>query len=141
MRKHLLIITSILLLVVYFSTGCKKDDENQTNEFLIQVDSLKMADTVDFGSILDVDFYGLIGTNDCYKFSKFQQVESIASDPENSLRVQTFGKIEDNGNCQAGLVYMNPVTLQISGMLKGNFRLLALQPDGTVMTAVCYVRE
>ena len=140
MRNYLLIIASLLLIVIYSTTGCKKE-ENSTNEFLIQIDSLKMADTIDFGSALDVNFFGLIGTNDCYKFSKFQQVDNVIGDPQNTIRVQTYGKIEDSGDCVAGIVYMNPATLQITGMFAGTFTVLALQPDGTVMTATCFVKE
>jgi hypothetical protein len=140
MRNSILIIVSVLLLVVYFSTGCKKE-EDTTNEFLVKIDSIQMADTIDFGSALDVNFFGLIGTNDCYSFSRFEQVQAVVGDPDNSIRIQTYGKFEDNGNCQPATVYMNPVTLQITGMFAGTFRVLAIQPDGTILTAVCYVKE
>lgn len=140
MRNHLLIIVSILFLLVYFSSGCKKD-EDSNNEYLIKIDSIKMADTIDFGEVLDVEFYGLIGDTDCHKFSRFEQVEPVAGDPQNSIRMKTYGIKEDKDNCQPQMVYMNPVTLQISGMFAGEFRLLAVQPDGSVMTAICFVKE
>jgi hypothetical protein len=141
MKKHLLIITGILLFALYMSSGCKKDDDNDTNEYLIQIDSIQIPDTIDFGSLLDVDFYGLVGTTDCHAFSRFEQLEPVASDPQNSIRIQTLGVYNDNGNCQSQDVYMNPATLQIAGMFAGNFLVLAVQPDGTIMTATCYVRE
>lgn len=140
MRKYILIITSILVLAVYLSTGCKKEDDTNT-EFIILVDSLRMPDTVSFGSMLEIDFYGLVGTNDCYTFSQVKQLESTSVDPQNSIRFQLYGDYVDNGNCQGGGVYMNPVTTTLSGMLPGTFAVLVQQPDGTVMTGFTYVEE
>jgi hypothetical protein len=140
MRKNILIITSILLLVVYFSTGCKKD-EDTNSEFRIQIDSLKMPDTINFGNVLNVDFYGLIGDNSCYTFSKFNQLQSGASDPANSMRMEVLGIYQDDGNCQAQQVYMSPATASITGLLAGEFVMLAVQPDGSVMTGTCFVKE
>ena len=140
MRKYILIITSILILVVYLSTGCKKEDDPNT-EFVILVDSLRMPDTVSFGSMLEIDFYGLVGTNDCYTFSRIEQLESTTVDPQNSIRFQLYGDYVDNGNCQAGLVYMNPVTTTLSGMFAGTFTVVVQQPDGTLMTGFTYVKE
>lgn len=139
MNKYILIITSILILIIYFSTGCKK--EETSSEFVIQADSLKMPDTIQFGTTLDVDFYGLVGTNDCYTFSRIAQLESVLVDPNNSMRVQLYGDYTDNGNCQAGLVYMNPLNYQVTGMFAGTFTVLVQQPDGSVMTGSTYVKE
>jgi hypothetical protein len=100
-----------------------------------------MPDTITFGDILKVDFYGLIGNNSCYTFSRFNQLQSGGSDPANSTRMELLGIFQDNGNCQAQDVYMNPVTANISGLIAGNFTLLVVQPDGTVMTGTCFVDE
>lgn len=138
------IIPAILVLAItsllYFSTGCKKD-ENTTNEFVIQIDSLRMPDTIAFGSQLDIKFYGLIGTNDCYDFKEFEEVAPNVGDPQNSIKIKTWGIYQDSGNCQAQTVYMNPATLQLTGMAAGTFRVNAIQPNGTIMTATTYVKE
>jgi hypothetical protein len=140
MRNYLLIIASMLILIVYLSTGCKKDEDTNT-EFRIQVDSLKMPDTITVGDVLSVDFYGLVGDNSCYNFSRFNQLQSGAADPANSMRMELLGIFQDNGNCQAQDVYMNPVTANITGIVAGDFALLVVQPNGSVMTGTCHVKE
>ena len=141
MKRHILSASAILILTLLmaWSTGCKKDDDN--TDFLIKVDSIVMPDTLSFGDTLFVKFYGMVGPDGCYKFDRFEQVPNETSDLPNSMKFKLWGKHENSDNCPQQIVYLDGQEISITGLSKGNFFVFVIQPDGTVMRGVVYIRE
>jgi hypothetical protein len=142
MKKHTLIIPAIILLagLLTWSSGCKKDD-GPDPDFLIQIDSIVMPDTIGLSDTLSVKFYGEIGPDGCYKFERFEQIDLDQSEPANSMKFKVWGKHEDTGNCNQQIVYLDGAEIRISGIAKGNFNVFVIQPDGTIMVGLVYVKE
>ena len=142
MKKNTLIISVILVMtgLLIWSSGCKKD-EGPSPDYLIQIDSIVFADTISLSDTLSVKFYGVVGPNSCYSFNKFEKVELGGSDPANSLKLKVMGKHEDTGNCGDQIVYLDGAEILIDGFAKGNFHILVVQPDETIMVGSGYVEE
>jgi len=141
MKRHIFIASTVLILTVLvaWSTGCKKNDNN--NDFLIKVDSIVMPDTLSFQDTLYVKFYGMVGPDGCYKFDRFEQVPYETGDLPNSMKFKVWGKHEDSENCTQQIVYLDGREISITGLSKGNFFVFVIQPDGTVMSGVVYIKE
>jgi len=142
MKKNTLIISVILVMtgLLIWSSGCKKD-EGPSPDYLIQIDSIVFADTIKVTDTLSVKFYGEIGTDDCYKFERFEKIDLDESDPANSMKLKVWGKHEDTGDCNPGIVYLDGAEIRITGMAKGNFNIFVVQPDGTIMVGLVFVEE
>jgi hypothetical protein len=142
MKKNTLIISAVILLagLLTWSSGCKKDD-GPDPDFLIQIDSIVMPDTISLFDTLSVKFYGEIGPDGCYKFDRFEPVDRDGSEPDNSMKFKVWGKHEDNGNCSQQIVYLDGAEIRITGIAKGNFNVFVIQPDGTIMVGLVYVEE
>ena len=142
MKKNTLLISVVLLMagLLVWSSGCKKDD-GPNPDFLIQIDSIVMADTIELSDTLLVKFYGVVGPNGCYKFDRFEQLNLGDNDPANSVKLQVWGKHEGNDNCFDQIVYLDGTELLINGFAKGDFRILVRQPDETIMVGLVYVKE
>ena len=142
MKKNTLIISVILVMtgLLIWSSGCKKD-EGPSPDYLIQIDSIVFADTISLSDTLSVKFYGVVGPNNCYSFNKFERVDLGQNDPANSMKIKVWGKQEDTGNCNDQPVYLDGAKILINGFAKGNFHILVIQPDETIMIGSGYVKE
>jgi len=142
MKKNLVIISAIFVMagLLVWSTGCKKDD-NSSKDFLIQIDSIVYPDTIQLTDTLNVKFYGTVGTDGCYSFNRFEKVDLANDDPASAIKFKVWGKYEDTGNCTQQIVYLDGAEIGINGFIKGAFSILVIQPDGTIMTGLVYVKE
>ncbi|MCF6170446.1 MAG: hypothetical protein L3J66_05650 [Bacteroidales bacterium] len=142
MKKNLTIISATFIMagLLIWSTGCKKD-ENTSNEFLIHIDSIVHPDTIQVTDKLTVKFYGEVGTNGCYSFNRFEKVDLSNDDPTIAIKFKVWGKYEDTGNCTQQIVYLDGAEVGINGFTKGAFSILVIQPDGSIMTGLVYVKE
>lgn len=142
MKKHTLLLSAILLMagLLVWTSGCKEDDGPQP-DFLIKIDSIVFADTIQTTDTLSVKFYGEIGPNGCYQFNRFEQVGLNGGDPLNSIKFQVWGRYEDTGNCTDAISYMNGNEIGINGFVTGNYNILVVQPDGSIMSGLVYVKE
>ena len=125
-KTSILIISAIILSsIIYLSTGCKKDDTPKVTEFTILVDSVQHADTLNNGDDFKIDFYGKIGDNDCYTFSKVEHAIDI-----NLIEVRLIGTHTDRNDCIDGVQYMNPATVTFNNIPSGDWTLRVNQPEG-----------
>lgn len=127
MNKTGLTILSAMLIgtLVYFSSGCKKEDSPQVTEFTIKVDSTHHADTISVGDAFQIDFYGKVGDNDCYEFFEVEHAFDV-----NLIEVRLKGKHTERDNCVDGLVYLNPAEISFNGIPEGTYTLQVNQPEG-----------
>ena len=121
--------TIILVLIIgsfiYFSTGCKKDNEPETVESIMLVDSIQHLDTIKSGEVFEVLFYGPIGPNNCYSFSRF--VPAFGLDAMNFTLYSLETKRDD---CEGGEVYLNGQGVGITDMTPGVWSIQVNQPEG-----------
>ncbi len=142
MKRTTLIISVLLVLtgILVWSTGCKKDD-NGPSEFQVLLDSILYQDTIQKTDTLNVKFYGYLGASSCYEFSRIERVSLSANDPPSAIKFKVWGKFEDTGNCADVESYLNGAAVAVTGFIPGNFNILVMQPDGTIMTGLVYVKE
>jgi len=125
-----LIITTILGYIILFP-GCVKfdDDEEQETYFLIEVDSIDLADTITTSDTLFISFYGTVGTTDCYSFYQFYP-ETIVD----TIKVEVLGKLLPGENCDSVMVYLEGEQLNIINFDEGTYFVHVKQPDGSLLT-------
>jgi len=142
MKKNAFIISVILAMtgLLVWSSGCKKDDDTNP-DFLIKIDSLVFRDTVNVNDTLFIKFYGTVGPNGCYQFSRFEQVPYQDGDVVNSMKIKVWGKLEDTGNCPDQIVYLDGAEIIVNGFQPGNFNIFVIQPDGSIMNGLVFVTE
>jgi hypothetical protein len=122
------IIISILFIasiILFSSQGCKKDDDPDTIEFIIKVDSISHADTINSTDLFEVDFFGKIGDNECFQFSEFSP--AFGAD---FINITTYGTETIRNDCEGGPVYLDGKGASFSDMTPGEWTLNILQPAG-----------
>ena len=137
MKKH--IFTALVLMFSLFIliwSGCKKDDDPEFQEFIIKIDSIVHADTINFGNDLSIKFYGLIGEDDCYSFDRL-----VTDYVPGELAVTSWGIHTSSENCTPSTVYMNGAELLVSEIPAGNILIVAVQPDGSKIEQNVFVKE
>jgi len=137
--NKLVTITIVLILssVVYLTSGCKKDNEPDSVEYVIKVDSIVHPDTIKVGEKLEVYFYGVVGPNDCYEFLRF-----VPGFGPNAINFTLYGLQTLRSDCEGDPIYMNGGGVALQDMTVGDWSIQVNQPDGVqpIMSSV-YVRE
>jgi len=137
MKKNIFTAFTILAITsVLIWSGCKKDDGPVIEEFIIHIDSLIHADTINFGEDLSIKFYGPIGPDGCYAFDRL-----VPEFIEGELVVTNWGIQTFDDVCTQAAVYMNGHELLVSEIPAGNFVIIAMQPDGSNITQNVFVVE
>lgn len=128
MNKSLIIVLVLALAsLIYLSTGCKKDEEPQTVEYLMLVDSLVHADTINVGEKLEIRFYGPIGPNACYSFSRFVPGFGL-----NAMNFTLYGSQIISDTCGGNPRYNSGEGVAIDDMTVGEWSILVNQPEGVL---------
>ena len=127
MSKSLTIVLVLILSsVIYFSTGCKKDNEPQTVEYVMQVDSAVHADTIKVGEKFEIYFYGPIGPNNCYSFLRFEPGFGV-----NAMNFTLYGSQIVSDTCGGTPPrYLDGGGVAIDDMTVGEWTILVNQPAG-----------
>ena len=127
-----LIILTILGYMIFF-TGCVKyeeeEEEEQDTYFIVEVDSIDLADTIITTDTLIISFYGTIGNNECYSFSHFYPETNV-----DTINVEVWGKLAPGENCDSVMVYLEGEQLDIINFDEGTYFLHVKQPDGSLLT-------
>lgn len=115
---------ALLVFFVFFS-NCSKE-KFKSYEFQIYVDSIVLADTIQAGNTLEIEFYGIIGRNGCVSFERFDTGFS-----QNMVAIKAIGKSSGANICPTVMVYLDGTILQINNLTKGEFTVKVGQPDDT----------
>lgn len=70
-----ILLQSFLIVTVLFSAvllSCSREKHVFLEEYLIKIDSISMPDSVNLQSRFDVAFYGIIGSDGCSRFLRFE---------------------------------------------------------------------
>lgn len=123
------LLTVVLVLVfssaIYLLSGCKKDKEPETIEYIIKVDSITHADTIQVGEKFEIYFYGYAGLNDCYAFERF-----VPGFGPNAMNFTLYGLQTIQDVCEGNPQYMNGEGVAIQDMTEGEWSIQVNQPEG-----------
>ena len=124
-----LIILTILGYMIFF-TGCFKFDEEEEQEtyFLIEVDSIDLADTITITDTFFISFYGTVGNTSCYSFYQFY-AETVVD----TIDVEVWGMLAPGENCDSVLVCLEGEQLNIIDFVEGTYFVHVKQPDGSLL--------
>ena len=131
--------TLILILgsVIYLSSGCKKDSNTDVREFIMTVDSVQHADTIALGEVFELKFFGVIGPNDCYEFSKFEPAFG-----DDNMEFTLYAKETKRDDCGGAGQYLNGGSVGITDVTAGEWSIKVNQPEGvTPLNSTVFVKE
>jgi hypothetical protein len=124
--KIVFVVSFAAGLAAFFSS-CQNDDDYEY--YMIEVDSVYITEPVIANQIFDLEFFGYVGHNGCYSFSKF-----VLERQSNIIIVEVHGKLNvKSGVCSDVMVGLNGEKLSYKIEQKGNYTLRIKQPDGTFL--------
>jgi len=116
-------------MLLSFLSSCENELEQNYESFLIQVDSIQIPDNITINESFDIRFYGTIGTNGCYQFSKFETEKE-----GNNITMKAWGKFDKNSNiCPTVMVYLDNEKLNYRIKEKGTYTIKINQPDNNFL--------
>lgn len=128
------IFTAALLLLLSLSLfNCDKDTETQ---FVIQVDSIQVADTVVAGENLRIDFFGTIGPNGCYSFSH-DETDFV----QTTISIKLWGKNSGEGDCPDVVVKLDGMYMDVNFDSSGSYTIQIVQPDNSKLLKTVIVTD
>jgi len=133
------VIVFSLLITIW--SGCDSNNDPNTEEFIIQIDSIVHVDTITFGETLSIKFYGKVGPDKCYAFDRLAPEFIEISDIKGELGVTSYGIHTFEDICPEGEVYMNGSELIVSDIPAGDLVIKAIQPDGSAITQNVFIKE
>ncbi len=135
MKNQVRVFTAILFLILSLSfSNCKK--KFTETQFVIQVDSIQLADTVELGTALRIEFFGTIGTNGCYSFSHDE-----TDIDQTTVSIKLLGKNSGEGNCPTVVVKLNGIYMDVDFNYSGTYTIQIIQPDNSKLTELVVVED
>lgn len=119
MRKYVFIFSASFLLFLLSCSLFEKDPYY----FRVEIDSLKVPDTIFSGDTLEIKLYGLIGNNGCYSFDRFC-TERDSMNVELSVR----GRKVHSDVCPQVMIYLDTSYMALPPFDPGTFEIEILQP-------------
>jgi hypothetical protein len=107
--------------------------------FVIDVDSIRVPETVEYGEVIPVQFYGTIGDNDCYSFCMFE-----SSAEQYLVRITAYGRRNTTSdNCRGKTVLLREeFSIEPdASWLYGYIDIEVMQPDGSGLVESVHVGE
>ena len=138
MRKTLTIALILMLgTVIILSSSCKKNDDPDDREFVMLVDSVSHADTITAGEVFEIKFYGVIGPNECYEFSRFEPAFGL-----DNMEFKLYAKEYKRDECVGAGQYLNGGGVGITDATAGEWSITVIQPEGVApLVSSVYVKE
>ena len=115
-----------VLTAVFFFGSCKQDNLNppKYTEFVMQIDSIQMPATLKLGQSLKIKFYGTIGNNGCYSFSRFAPKAE-----GNTITVTAYGKLEEKDVCAEVISRLEGGLLEVNLLDTGRYVVHVSNPN------------
>jgi len=136
MKNKIILFLSIgILFSIFILSGCKNNDPD-TEEYIIYIDSIVHPDTINLGDDLNIKFYGVIGENGCYEFDRFIPVYTAGE-----LSITTYGLHTFSDMCTEAIVMLNGQILMVSDIAAGNFTIKAIQSEDSTIVHTVFVKE
>lgn len=103
---------------------------SEAREFAVHIDSVTAPAAVSGDAAFQLQFYGPVGPNGCYRFKSFRVTRTSAD-----ADVTTVGE-RVGGTCVQMPVYLSAEPLTIAPPVSAPFTVRIHQPDGTILTRV-----
>ena len=127
MRTFRSVLMFMMIITLCFFLKSCLNEENASNDFLIKVDSIHVADTIASAVQFDIEFFGTIGYNGCNSFKTFNQTIY-----DKNIAIGAWGTYENkNGTCPAMMVSLDGQKLRITIPLAGIYNIIILEPDNS----------
>ena len=133
MKNRLVAPIILLLFFSLFLVNCNKDKETK---FVIEVDSIHIADTIKLSETLRIEFFGTIGNNGCYDFSHDEtNLEG------STISIKLWGKNSGSDDCPAVIVKLDGTYYDINFNAAGSYIVEIIQPDNSKITNTVVVED
>ncbi len=115
-----------LLVSILFLGSCKQDhwDVPKYKEFVMQIDSIQMPSALKLGQSLKIKFYGTIGPDGCYVFSRFAPKAQ-----GKNITVTVYGKHEEKNICPQVISRLEGGLLQVNLLDTGRYVVHVSNPN------------
>jgi hypothetical protein len=125
--KYIFII-GLLPIIIGVLPSCPKDPV--IDEYLIQIDSIKVPSNINTGIPFQIEFYGTISVMGCSGFSHFTVTRSGLE-----ILIEVWKWVDvDAIACPAVIVYLDGEILDYQLNDPGSYLLKIKQPDKTFLT-------
>lgn len=129
--RFLPVITLFIFLI-----SCRNDLNNNSNDFLVLVDSINAPDTVRYSAPFDINFYGTVGFNTCERFISFK-----VTIQDNDINIEAWGTSEFKpGQCPDSLVLLNGQNLNLAIPSPGTYTIVVQEPVDFVLVKQLIVK-
>ena len=125
-----LLITAILGYMILFPSCLNLDnEEDESTYFMIEVDSISLADTILTTDSLSISFYGTVGNNSCYSFYQF-----YPQTLEDTIKIEVWGVLAPDEHCTDVIVTLEGEQLNVFNFDEGTYFVHVIQPDASLLT-------
>ncbi|HKK42014.1 MAG TPA: hypothetical protein VJ963_06370 [Bacteroidales bacterium] len=126
MKKFIVILPVTVLILLFVATSSCTKEPAPLKDYLIQVDSIHVADTVSAGVPFDIEFFGIIGFDMCHSFKVFNQVYK-----GNDITIQAWATYDNTAEaCPDALVMLDGRKLSVNLSVPGYYNLMINEPTG-----------
>lgn len=134
MKTNRIFIAVLFLLLSFSLINCKKKDTE--TQFVIKVDSIQLADTVEVGTALRIEFFGTIGPNGCYSFSH-DETDFV----QTTVSIKLWGKNSGANDCPDVEVTLDGMYMDVNFNSSGTYTIQIIQPDNSKLTELVVVED
>lgn len=135
-RNHLINAFSILIGIAVITASCNKNDEITITDYQIFVDSIATTDTIPYGGVFLIKFYGFVGATDCYLFQNFN-----VDMPGAEINISVIGGYTEDQECDSVAQYLAGESLKIYDLPAGEYFVSINQPRDLPIKSVLHVVE
>lgn len=137
MYKNLFPVIVSVVFLLLINVSCQKEIDTEYNYFVIPIDSVIVPDTVKINKSFEIAFFGLVGTNGCYRFSEF-----ILQKQNNEITIEVWGKIRKGAQiCPDEMVYLRGKKMNYSLPEPGEYQLKVKQDKNSYLHFPLVVEE
>ncbi len=132
MKYRFFIPVALILLAGLSLMNCSKNKETQ---FVIKVDSIAVADTVNLGEVFDIEFFGVIGNDGCYSYSNTEVFYE-----SKTLTFKVWGKNSGAKECPDVIVLLDGLKVTVNNIDEGDNTIVVIQPNDSKLTKALFVK-
>lgn len=130
MKTNKLITNFLAFTTICFILLSCHSGPYQLEPIQIKVDSIHVPTSIVSNTPFEIDFFGTIGHNGCYKFEAFQN--SING---NDLLIEAWGSSDiKSGTCPTVMVYLTGHNLTVTIPAPGDYNIKIKQPDNSILS-------
>jgi hypothetical protein len=119
------IFLSIMVITICFIINSCLGESYIHEEFLIKVDSIHVTDTAASNVPFDIEFFGTIGLDGCYYFTRYYQTSN-----NNDIIIEAWGSYDNKDRkCPAVKVTLDGHTYNTTIPHPGIYNIKVTQPD------------